>query len=113
MGIFDQPDVKERDGDLPELHGKVFRLVGVGLRDVTTVYGPTKAIDLHILVDGETKIYSGFSAGIARQVAHSVPSDFPTWARIETVPLKGGKYTTELVMASDENDKPADDDLPF
>lgn len=113
MGLFDQPEVKERDGDLPELHGRVFRLVGVGLRDVTTVYGPTKAIDLHILVDGETKIYSGFSAGIARQVGQSDPGDFPCWARIETVPLKGGKHTTELVFARDENDTPADDDLPF
>lgn len=111
MGLFDQ--VKERDGDLPELTGKVFRLVGVGLRDVTTVYGPTKAVDLHVLDGSDTKIYSGFSAGIARQVAQSDPSDFPCWTRIETVPLKGGKHTTELVFAKDANDRPADDDLPF
>jgi hypothetical protein len=115
MGLFDTP--QERDGDLPELQGRVFKLLKVGSRDVTTVYGPTKACDLWVEENGEEKLYSGFSAGISRQIAQANRRDFPCYATIEVVSLKGNKHTTELVMVDpnkpDELPNASDDDIPF
>ena len=110
MGIFDKPQV--RDGDLRDLMNAPFRLVGAGTREVQTIYGKNTAIDLHVDIDGEVKIYSGFAAGIKRQVDQAVPGDFPTDAIIRELPLGEGKTTLELAPAS-EFSPVSDDDIPF
>ena len=122
MGIFDTP--KMRDGDIRELHGSSFRLMGAAVRDeVMTRFGPTKAVDLFVDPTGEASskddesvlLYSGFSAGIAHQVERASSRDFPVWAHIEEFPF--GKGTSTKLAFSDGKTMPlpetSDDDIPF
>jgi len=111
LGIFDKPQM--RDGDLRDLVGTPLHIVGIGTREVTTIYGKNTAVDLHVEINGETKLYSGFSAGIQRQAKQATEDEFPLWAMIVDLPLGNGKSTTELVPCEPGQSVVADDDIPF
>lgn len=126
MGLFDKPQFA--DGSLKELQDVAFVLVGASTRDVNTKFGERTALDLKVEILGEVYTYSGFSAGILQQINNSDESDYPTRCTIETVPLKNGNHTTQLVPLADEDDAlpnveppatiansapEAEDDIPF
>ena len=112
MSIWDKPN--QADGSIKDLTAP-FQLISVATREVKTRYGINTAVDLTVRTESGDKVYSGFSAGIAAQIARSVAADFPCWARIETVPLSGGRSTTQLVPEQEQIPLPnaGDDDIPF
>jgi hypothetical protein len=114
MGLFDKPE-EGYDGKIRELVELPIFVQGFELRDVDTMYGPGTAIDLTILVNGERKVYSGFGAGILRQLKDSDPSEFPLWCKIQEKELRGNKSTLVLVPSSEAEAQQmtTDDDIPF
>lgn len=123
--LWEKPST--RDGDLKELHGTTFRLVGARLRLVNTIYGEKSAVDLVVDIDGEKFTYSGFSAGIAAQIRSAQDRDFPTFATVESIAVPNGTTTTLVPRAEGDGDPPvkperdedaslplaADEDIPF
>ena len=117
MGLFSSP-AEGQDGKLRELVGVPICIDHFELRDVNTMYGPGTAIDLYVKVGDSMKMYSGFSAGILRQLKDSKPEEFPVWAKIEDKPFRGGKSTMILVPSSESEVAeqlalPSEDDIPF
>lgn len=114
MGIFDKPHVNA-DGKIQELVGLPIYLLRVETRDVDTMYGPGIALDMIIQTDkdGEEKCFSGFSAGILRQVRDAEEGDFPVWCRVEKKELRGGKSTLILVPESEQMSFADPTDIPF
>jgi hypothetical protein len=116
MGLFDKPDANW-EGKISELIGLPIFIQKIEMRDVHTMYGPGTALDITILVDGEEKVYSGFAAGIKRQVQDADASEFPVWARIENKPLGDGKSTLILVPSSEDEaaqlTTAGQNDIPF
>ena len=119
MGLFDKPQ-DSADGKIRELVGLPVFVQRIEARDVSTMYGLGTALDIYILVDGKEKMYSGFAAGILRQVRDAGEGDFPVWARIEDKPLGDGKSTLILVPSSESEasqmtlgGNEGDDDIPF
>jgi hypothetical protein len=114
MGLFDKP-TGNADGKIRELENLPIYLLRVETRDVDTMYGPGTALDLYIKTDenGTEKIYSGFAAGILRQVRDAEEGDFPVWCRIEEKELRGGKSTLILVPCEEQLSFGDPEDIPF
>lgn len=117
MGLFDKPG-DLADGKLKEIVGLPVFITKIETRDVNTMYGPGTALDVYIQTDkdGETgRMYSGFAAGILRQVRDSDEGDFPVWAVIREKPLADGKSTLILEPCQEEMDfsRADPEEIPF
>lgn len=119
MGLWDKPG---SGTSLKELYGgRPFRLLGIEVREVETMYGPGNALDLTTdQGEGtESELYSGFSAGILAMARSAQDEDFPVWVRIVNKPLGAGKSTTVLEAVSDDDVAAIEtalatgDDIPF
>lgn len=117
MALFDKPEYK----NISEIEdGTPFILLQTATREVDTKFGRRTAFDLRIQLSGdeEPEWYSGFAAGVLRQVQQSDPSDFPTWAKLNTSEGKGGRSGTryfEPLLDDEGNPVPFQegDDIPF
>jgi len=112
MGLFDKPEYKNL-ADIAD--GTPFVLFQAATREVDTKFGRRTAFDLRISLTGnddDAEWYSGFSAGVVRQVEFSRSADFPTWAKIQTTDAKGGRQGTRF-LAPIEDEPTVDDDIPF
>ena len=111
MGLFDKPEYKNLS-EIPD--GTPFILHQAATRKVDTKFGRRTAFDLRISLHetDEPEWYSGFSAGVLRQVQAAKSSDFPTWAKLQTSEAKGGRQGTRFLEPL-EDDATVDEDIPF
>lgn len=114
MGLFDKPEYRNLS-DIAD--GQPFIILQVNTREVDTKYGRRTAFDLRIQLDydREPEWYSGFAAGVLRNVQASSPEDFPTWAKLNTTEGKGGRQGTRYLEPATDNDgnPMVVDDIPF
>lgn len=111
MGLFDQ--VKNL-ADVPD--GQPFYLRGYEIRVKNTVYGEKEQFILRVAwrEDGDTELYSGFSAGILSQLGNSDRRDFPALVKLETTPASPGRSGTRVfVPAQGEQMTISEEDIPF